>query len=66
MEPDSQLPDLDPYHSLVALDTNNHKNSSIFGYHSWVYKAQSSKDGRYYCLRRIEGKLLVRGDIQVH
>ncbi|KAL7926723.1 hypothetical protein ACQKWADRAFT_309526 [Trichoderma austrokoningii] len=53
--PGSQLPQLDNYHSLVALDTTHRKNAGIFGYPSWVYKAVSSKDGKIYCLRRLEG-----------
>ena len=43
------------FHSLVALDTNNQKGPSTFGYPSWVYKATSSRDGHTYGLRRIEG-----------
>ncbi|KAF2485613.1 hypothetical protein BDY17DRAFT_108439 [Neohortaea acidophila] len=43
------------FHSLVALDTNNQKGQSIFGYQSWLYKAISSRDGHTYALRRIEG-----------
>ena len=27
----------------------------MFGYPSWVYKAMSSKNGKYYTLRRLEG-----------
>lgn len=53
--PNSQLPQLDNYHSLVALDTTQRKNVNIFGYTSWVYKVTSSKTGHMYCLRRIEG-----------
>ncbi|KAK5999000.1 PAN2-PAN3 deadenylation complex subunit PAN3 [Cladobotryum mycophilum] len=53
--PNSQLPQLDNYHSLVALDTTHRKNANIFGYPSWVYKATSSKTGNIYCLRRLEG-----------
>ncbi|PHH82707.1 hypothetical protein CDD82_5062 [Ophiocordyceps australis] len=53
--PNSQLPQLDNYHSLVALDTTHRKNASIFGYPSWVYKAISSKSGHIYSLRRLEG-----------
>ncbi|KJZ71303.1 hypothetical protein HIM_09313 [Hirsutella minnesotensis 3608] len=53
--PNSQLPQLDNYHSLVALDTTHRKNANIFGYPSWVYKATSSKTGHLYCLRRLEG-----------
>ncbi|RFU72275.1 pab-dependent polya-specific ribonuclease subunit pan3 [Trichoderma arundinaceum] len=53
--PNSQLPQLDSYHSLVALDTTHRKNANIFGYPSWVYKATSSKTGNIYCLRRLEG-----------
>lgn len=43
------------FHSLVALDTNNAKGASTFGYQSWIYKATSSRDGHTYALRRIEG-----------
>lgn len=55
--PNSQLPQhIESYHSLVPLDTKHHKSSSIFGgYHSWVYKAQSSTNGHFFVLRRIEG-----------
>lgn len=53
--PGSQLPHLDNYHSLVALDTTHRKNAGIFGYPSWVYKATSSKNGKILCLRRLEG-----------
>lgn len=53
--PNSQLPQLDNYHSLVALDTTHRKNANIFGYPSWVYKATSSKTGNLYSLRRLEG-----------
>ncbi|KAJ9320737.1 hypothetical protein DTO027B5_7814 [Paecilomyces variotii] len=54
--PNSSLPaQVDYFHSLVPLDLNNQKNATIFGYPSWVYKAQSSKDGNFYVLRRLEG-----------
>ena len=53
--PNSQLPQLDNYHSLVPLDTTHRKNPNIFGYSTWVYKATSSKNGRVFCLRRLEG-----------
>lgn len=53
--PNSQLPQLDNFHSLVALDTTQRKNASIFGFPTWVYKATSTKTGHLYCLRRIEG-----------
>lgn len=53
--PNSQLPQLDNYHSLVALDTTHRKNINIFGYPTWVYKATSAKTGNLYCLRRLEG-----------
>lgn len=53
---DSQLPShIESYHSLVPLDTNQ-KGSNLFGgYTSWVYKAQSSANGQFFALRRIEG-----------
>lgn len=54
--PNSQLPaQVDYFHSLVPLDLSHQKNATIFGYPSWVYKAQSSKDGNFYALRRLEG-----------
>ncbi|OLN86109.1 PAB-dependent poly(A)-specific ribonuclease subunit PAN3, partial [Colletotrichum chlorophyti] len=53
--PNSTLPPLDNYYSLVPLDTSHRKSSSVFGYTTWVYKATSSKNGRTYCLRRLEG-----------
>ncbi|KMP07314.1 PABP-dependent poly(A) nuclease 3 [Coccidioides immitis H538.4] len=53
--PNSQLPtQIDYFHSLVPLDLSHQKNAAIFGYPSWVYKAQSSKDGNFYALRRLE------------
>jgi PAB-dependent poly(A)-specific ribonuclease subunit 3 len=53
---DTQLPaQVDYFHSLVPLDLSHQKNAAIFGYPSWVYKAQSSKDGNFYALRRLEG-----------
>ncbi|KAL3422743.1 pab-dependent poly -specific ribonuclease subunit pan3 [Phlyctema vagabunda] len=53
--PNSQLPSLDNYHTLVALDTSQHRSATVFGYPSWVYKATSHKNGKVYCLRRLEG-----------
>ncbi|GJC90852.1 PAN2-PAN3 deadenylation complex subunit PAN3 [Colletotrichum liriopes] len=53
--PNSTLPPLDNYYSLVPLDTSHRKSSSVFGYTTWVYKATSSKSGKTYCLRRLEG-----------
>lgn len=46
---------VDYFHSLVPLDLNHQKNAATFGFPSWVYKAQSSKDGNFYALRRLEG-----------
>ncbi|KKK21253.1 hypothetical protein P175DRAFT_0499579 [Aspergillus ochraceoroseus IBT 24754] len=54
--PNTQLPaQVDYFHSLVPLDLNHQKNAATFGFPSWVYKAQSSKDGNFYALRRLEG-----------
>ncbi|KAK4102778.1 hypothetical protein N658DRAFT_422488 [Parathielavia hyrcaniae] len=53
--PNSGLPQLERWHSLFPLDTNNRKNTASFGYPSWVYKAQNSRTGRHYALRRLEG-----------
>ena len=54
--PDSALPHVDHFHSLVPLDTSSLKNPGVFGYTSWIYKAVSSKDGKTYALRRLEGE----------
>ncbi|KAL4871205.1 hypothetical protein BDV12DRAFT_164391 [Aspergillus spectabilis] len=54
--PNTQLPaQVDFFHSLVPLDLNHQKNATVFSYPSWIYKAQSSKDGNFYALRRLEG-----------
>ncbi|KAJ5091408.1 hypothetical protein NUU61_006278 [Penicillium alfredii] len=54
--PNTQLPaQVDYFHSLVPLDLSHQKNAATFGFPSWVYKAQSSKDGNFYALRRLEG-----------
>ncbi|KAJ5819366.1 PAB-dependent poly(A)-specific ribonuclease subunit 3 [Penicillium riverlandense] len=54
--PNTTLPSqVDYFHSLVPLDLTHQKNAATFGYPSWVYKAQSSKDGNFYALRRLEG-----------
>lgn len=53
---DSTLPpNIAHFHSLVPLVHNNQKNANLFGYPSWIYKAISSKDGKAYCLRRLQG-----------
>ncbi|BFZ59394.1 PAB-dependent poly(A)-specific ribonuclease subunit 3 [Saitoella coloradoensis] len=48
------------YHSLVPLDTKREKDTRVFGYPSWVYKAFSGTEGKTYALRRIEGFRLVK------
>ncbi|KAF3913872.1 hypothetical protein ABW21_db0203470 [Orbilia brochopaga] len=62
--PNSTLPNVDIYHTLVPLDLHTPKPQgkaapaappSTFGYTSWVYKAVNSKDGMMYILRRLEG-----------
>lgn len=48
---------LEDYHSLVPLDkldTPQRKNTAIFGWTSWLFKAFSIKTGKIYCLRRIQ------------
>ncbi|QDS77819.1 hypothetical protein FKW77_005997 [Venturia effusa] len=58
--PNSTLPaSIEHFHSLVPLDTNNQKNNTTFGYVTWLYKATSSKDGKLYTLRRLEGYRLM-------
>ena len=40
----------------MTLDTTGRKmGGGVFGYVSWVYKAVANKNGRTYCLRRLEG-----------
>jgi PAB-dependent poly(A)-specific ribonuclease subunit 3 len=53
--PNSALPQVDYFHSLVPLDKSNQKNPMTFGYPSWIYKTMSGRDGQMYALRRIEG-----------
>jgi PAB-dependent poly(A)-specific ribonuclease subunit 3 len=53
--PDTALPQVDHFHTLVPLDKGHQKNPLLFGYPSWIYKAVSSKDGYLYALRRLEG-----------
>jgi hypothetical protein len=56
---DNTLPkNIKGYHSLVPLDTSRDNTGSIrrFGYPSWVYKADSTKFGKKYALRRLESK----------
>ena len=54
--PSSHLPaHIEGYHSLLPLDTGRQRSTPIFGHPSWVYKVQSSKDGNFYALRRLEG-----------
>ncbi|KAJ5490955.1 PAN2-PAN3 deadenylation complex subunit PAN3 [Penicillium diatomitis] len=61
--PNTTLPaQVDYFHSLVPLDLSHQKNAATFGYPSWVYKAQSSKDGNFYALRRLEGKSIWPGE----
>ncbi|CAK7565423.1 MAG: PAB-dependent poly(A)-specific ribonuclease subunit 3 [Sporothrix epigloea] len=45
---------VESYHSLTALDTNSHKVAGSFGRITWLYKAVASKNGKHYCLRRLE------------
>jgi hypothetical protein len=57
---DTSLPkNIKGYHSLVPLDISRDSQGSIrrFGYPSWVYKADSSKIGKKYALRRLESTL---------
>ncbi|KAI4273383.1 MAG: hypothetical protein LQ337_004678 [Flavoplaca oasis] len=51
--PNSTLPPaIAHFHSLVPLVNNNKKTSTLFGYQSQAYKAESNLDGKFYCLRR--------------
>lgn len=52
--PNTSLPVIEQYHSLFCLDTTPQKNTALFGYATWIYKAMSSKDGKTYALRRLE------------
>ncbi|ERF69897.1 PAB-dependent poly(A)-specific ribonuclease subunit pan3 [Endocarpon pusillum Z07020] len=54
--PNLHLPaHVESYHSLVPLDTNQKSSTILGGYSSWIYKAQSSTNGKFFALRRIEG-----------
>ncbi|KAL8776928.1 MAG: hypothetical protein Q9194_002844 [Teloschistes cf. exilis] len=53
--PNSSLPAIAHYHSLVPLIHNSQKNAGVFGYLSHAYKATSGNDGKAYCLRRLQG-----------
>ena len=44
------------YHSLNPLEPVQERPSKIFGYHTIVYRATSSVDGKRYALRRIVGQ----------
>jgi PAB-dependent poly(A)-specific ribonuclease subunit 3 len=62
---DTSLPkNIKGYHSLVPLDTSRDSTGSIrrFGYPSWVYKADSTKFGKKYALRRLENYKLTNED----
>ncbi|KAK7973407.1 hypothetical protein PG996_007634 [Apiospora saccharicola] len=53
--PGSQLPSVAHYHSLVPLEIVR-GGKSIFGdCQTWLYKAESKKNGNIYCLRRLQG-----------
>jgi PAB-dependent poly(A)-specific ribonuclease subunit 3 len=47
--------DLQGYHSLVALESPSPERRRFGNWLSTVYKANNSKDGATYVLRRIEG-----------
>ena len=59
MEQDVPLPDVEQFHTLVNLDFSDSKSERLLGYPSWLYKAVSSSDGNYYCLRRLEGEATI-------
>lgn len=42
------------YHSLMPINTET-PTTRVFGYPTWAYRAVSNRDGKVYCLRRIEG-----------
>lgn len=55
--PNLHLPaHVESYHSFVPLDTNQKSSTILGGYSSWIYKAQSNTNGKFFALRRIEGK----------
>lgn len=57
--PNSTLPRyVDKYHSLVLLDAQDAAQGDKSGLPQWVYKCMSTKDGKHYALRRIEGFVL--------
>ena len=60
--PNSQLPSVHIYHSLVPLDTVRAGSNTFGNYLTWVYKATSKKNGHIYCLRRLQGLALSNAD----
>ncbi|KAL9131340.1 MAG: hypothetical protein Q9217_000719 [Psora testacea] len=51
--PNSQLPNIEYFHTLTPLEALNHRNHVPTAITSTVYKAISEQDGKIYCLRRI-------------
>lgn len=61
--PDSRLPDVSGYHSLVPLHGLKNGQYSIFNpIVCWTYKATSKKNGYSYCLRRLQGARVTSKD----
>lgn len=50
-----------PYHSLYPIDKHYENNDSIYGYPQTVFKCMSNRDGRLYCMRRLEGVPITSG-----
>lgn len=52
---DSQLPNIEYFHTLTPLEAFSHRNSGLNAAMTTVFKAVSDQDGKTYCLRRIHG-----------
>ncbi|RKP35628.1 kinase-like domain-containing protein [Dimargaris cristalligena] len=60
---DPSIPnEVNQYHSLMPLEDTDRGTRGAIGYVTVVYKAQSSRDGLIYALRRIEGFRLMNED----
>ncbi|KAJ1979529.1 PAB-dependent poly(A)-specific ribonuclease subunit 3 [Dimargaris cristalligena] len=60
---DPSIPnEVNQYHSLMPLEDTDRGTRGAIGYVTFVYKAQSSRDGLIYALRRIEGFRLMNED----
>ena len=58
--PNSQLPDIEYFHTLTPLEAFNQRPTTPNAPASTVFKAMSSQDGKLYCLRRSHDQRMLR------